>query len=83
MEGRWREEGGRKRKAIIVRKLNVEWDCEGLRWHWRNVSVTRNPNVEYQSPAKKITSFSDALKTKCGIPNIKSIQMKAALKLSD
>ena len=46
----WKErKGGRKRKAIIVRKLNVEWDCEGLRWYWRNISVTRNPNVEYHT----------------------------------
>ncbi len=93
MEERWREEGmegekGRKKEKSHYRQ---EIKCGmGL----RRTEMALAQNQCYQKPkcgipisCKKINQFFGsgrlALKTKCGIPNIKAIQMKAALKLSD
>ena len=92
-EERWREEGmegekGRKKEKSHYRQ---EIKCSmGLRrtemalaqYHCYQKSKCGIP-----ISCKKINQFFGsgrlALKTKCGIPNIKAIQMKAALKLID
>ena len=93
MEERWREEGmegekGRKKEKSHYRQ---EIKCGmGL----RRTEMALAQHQCYQKSkcgipisCKKRNQFFGsgrlALKTKCGIPNIKAIQMKAALKLSD
>ena len=93
MEERWREGGmegekGRKKEKSHYRQ---EIKC-GMGLRRTEMALAQQQCYQKSKcgipiPCKKINQFFGsgrlALKTKCGIPNIKAIQMKAALKLSD
>ena len=93
MEDRWREEGmeGEKRRKKEKSHYRQEIKC-GMGLRRNEMALAQHQCYQKSKCAipiscKKINQFFGwgrlAPKTKCGIPNIKAIQMKSALKLSD